>query len=86
MWTDLPDGGCFARMGDLVLQVSPGSHNGWAWVVARDRVGHRSSMRGLPGSAVLQKGWNVHRMDAQLSATKVAEHLLTQGVGAGGGR
>ena len=86
MWTDLPDGGCFARMGDLMLQVSPGSHDGWSWFVARDRVGHRSSMRWLPGNAVLQKGWNVHRMDAQLSATKVAEHLLTQGVGAGGGR
>ena len=72
MWTNRPDGGCFAPMGTVVLQVAPCGAR-WRWFVAVDQRG------GVP----LRGGWAGSRLEAQRCATQAAEALQAAESGSG---
>jgi hypothetical protein len=73
VWTYLPDGGCFTRVGSLLVQVASDRVGGWRWLIAPEE----------RPSTIIREGWCANRHDAQAEATQAAEGLRRGGAGQG---
>jgi hypothetical protein len=65
MWTDLPDGGCFARVGRRLVHVFQPSYGGWRWIITSDGATR----------TIIRDGWCVNKHDSQAVAMQTVDEL-----------